>query len=305
MAAQRRYGSLLSWFTTREDKELRHECALAAQILAEVGEKKQHADLCRQYAHWLNEARQAIDGRPIDYDRAWSALLEIRHLSCRMLPPHDLDRIVLKVRDDLAYIPARAAHHRKQLDDIAKELKTLDQKGEHVPGTLRFELEHFSHLTADARLDQWYKINLYRQRLRQMALYMAGALAIVTLALILYPLIVGNHEPVVIFAVIGFGCLGGFLSALLTPEPLSKGSSAFYIERGLLLLRPTIGAVAGLVMYYLQKAEVVTIAKGAVPYVYYVAAFAAGFSERLFVTKVALLLGGGKEKSKTCEPDEG
>ena len=307
MPTKKRFGRLLSLFSAEEDKELRHLRELVTQTLDQLGDKHAYVDRCR---HWLNETHQAMSERPIDYDRAWPALLEIRHLFCRALPLRNLDRVVLDIQEDLAYLPADRTASQGKLHKISGQLAALSQKGEKAhqlqADGLRLELEHFSHLTANARLGQWYKINLYRKRLRKMGIFMAIELTILTLALMLYPLFSFKHDDVlVLFAVVGFGCLGGFLSALLTPEPLSQGSSAFYIERGLLLLRPTIGAVAGLVMFYLQKAGLVTIGlKEVGPSAYYIGAFGAGFSERFFVKKLAPMLGTHKAKEKSASEKE-
>jgi hypothetical protein len=308
MATKKRFERIVAWFSAGEDKEIRHQCEWIDRILDELGEKTEHVALCR---YWRNEATHALNARPIDYDRAWGALLEIRHLFCRMLHPLDLDRVLLDVQADVAYLRSDRAKSETKLRGIAKELSSLEPKKEaaHLAQIklVRLELEHFSHLTANARSSQWYKINLYRKRLRKMGTYMAAALVILTLVL-MYPAVFKRDDDnvLILFAVVGFGCLGGFLSALLTPEPLSRGSSAFYMERGLLLLRPTIGAVAGLVMYYLQKAGLVTIGTNPGPFTYYVGAFGAGFSERYFVKKLAPFLGTrkGKEESDGGKDDD-
>lgn len=302
MATKNRFGRVLAWFSAGEDKEIRHQCEWVDRILDELGEKTEHVALCR---YWRNQATHALNASPIDYDGAWGALLEIRHLFCRMLHPLDLDRVLLDIQADVAYLRSDRAKSETKLRGLAKELRSLEPKKEaahHAQiNVLRLELEHFSHLTANARCGQWYKINLYRKRLRKMGAYMAAELTVLTLVLMFYPLLFKRDDDnfLILFAVVGFGCLGGFLSALLTPEPLSQGSSAFYMERGLLLLRPTIGAVAGLVTYYLQKAGLVTIGINPGPFAYYVGAFGAGFSERYFVKKLAPLLGTHKAKEKS------
>jgi hypothetical protein len=89
---------------------------------------------------------------------------------------------------------------------------------------LRLELEHVSHLTANARLGQWYKINLYRKRLRKMGILMAVELIVLTLALMLYPLFFKPDDVLVLVAVVGFGCLGGFLRLCSLPSRSRRGA---------------------------------------------------------------------------------
>ena len=288
-----------AWLFSREDQELRNECEVVRHLLEEPDYKnKPDTEECHG---WLKRANGALDEGHVDYAKAWGSFLQIRHLFCRMLTSHDLDGVVLAIQDDLSYVAADQAKHAAKLKKISDKLKSIDRTintATDLPA-LRSELEHLSRLAAKARLGRWYKINLYRDRLRKTGYMMIGALIGLAGLLILYPLLLRNTDPLIVLAVIGFGCLGGFLSALMTSEPLSQGSSEFYIQRGLLWLRPTIGAVAGLVMYFLQKSGLVTIGlKDAVPFTYYVAAFGAGFSERFFVKKLAPLLGTGKSKKE-------
>jgi hypothetical protein len=104
-------------------------------------------------------------------------------------------------------------------------------------------------------------------------------------------------------AVVGFGALGGLVSAIMTMESLEVSASAYYIQRTLLGLRPVIGASAGLILYLIQVSGILSIIPAGVnpQAAYLVLAFAAGFSERFFVAQVERVVDLGKKEKKKPE----
>jgi hypothetical protein len=106
-----------------------------------------------------------------------------------------------------------------------------------------------------------------------------------------------------ILAVVGFGALGGLVSAIMTMKSLEVSASAYYIQRTLLGLRPVIGASAGLILYLIQVSGILSIVPAGVnpQAAYLVLAFAAGFSERFFVAQVERVVDLGKKEKKKPE----
>jgi hypothetical protein len=113
-------------------------------------------------------------------------------------------------------------------------------------------------------------------------------------AAVYWPKLLGIDEQqrVMPLAVLAFGSLGGLLSSLLKREPLSGDLVQFYVERAVLLLQPIIGATAGLIIYLLLDAKILTIQHNDLsPAICFVYAFCAGFSERFFLRQLGNLLG--------------
>ncbi len=245
------------------------------------------------------------------YDVIWQAFNRIRHIFCRIVPVPDLLSVALHIWGSLSYIAKEEARkeHKADLQKIEEALR-LYTAG-HEPGRphpslslkeIRFELERLSRLTADARDAHWRKVNLLRTRLLVTACIL-GALLLAGLWLVPAftpaPDITWTH----ILAVIGFGALGGLVSALRTMESLEVSASAYYIQRTLLGLRPVIGASAGLILYLIQVSGILSIVPAGVnpQAAYLVLAFTAGFSERFFVAQVERVADLGKKEKKKPE----
>jgi hypothetical protein len=102
-----------------------------------------------------------------------------------------------------------------------------------------------------------------------------------------------EQHPIVVLLVVLFGALGGFLSTLQRQEPLGGRSVDFYLERSTLILRPVIGAAAGLLVYIVVRSGLVSIfgtEPTSLPWAYFFVAFCAGFSERFFLKQIASVL---------------
>jgi len=159
---------------------------------------------------------------------------------------------------------------------------------------------------AEAWLSQWYKINVYHARLAVMANAMLLIVAVAVAGLLYVPQILGTaaYSAYVVLGVVLFGGVGGIMSALGKQEPLTQGSPAFYVERESLILRPTIGAAAGLVVFFAQLCGIVTVGSNASPTAaFFVAAFCAGISERFFIKRLEPVLGsGGGSKANKGAP---
>jgi hypothetical protein len=164
---------------------------------------------------------------------------------------------------------------------------------------IRFDLERLSRLTADARDAHWRKVNLLRTRLVITAVIL-GILLAGSLRLVPESLNMKDVTWTFILAVIIFGAIGGFVSALSTMESLEAPSYAYYIRRTLLFLKPLIGAAGGLIIYLIQVSGVITIlpASSNPRATYLVLAVAAGFSERFFVSEIEQVAGLSKKKKK-------
>jgi hypothetical protein len=110
------------------------------------------------------------------------------------------------------------------------------------------------------------------------------------------------------------GALGGVVSLLLSERNLGEGVTSFYYGKIGLLIKPVLGAVGAVVIYYLFESKllfhVAEFAEGVAGaqegrasttgvvnltvtycYFYYVLAFLSGFSERFFTATVARLEG--------------
>lgn len=309
------HGRVARLFSSGQETEIVTRCENIEEALNLLPDSELKAE-CR---HWLGLTRRAIQHWPIAYaefDAAWVALHEIRHRFCRMLPTDELMRIALDVRDDLAYVhnAAERKKHLTLIDAIVTALSTSPGATEIGPDPsdrLRDGLQYLSLLGADVREARWHKVNVLRSRLLDTAVCMFVVEAALVAMMTIWPHSFGigtarGPEQVSRYAVLGvaaFGSLGGLLSALTRHEQLTGSSAAFYVERTALILRPVIGVAAGLVTYLLLLAGLVTIGPpAAFPYAYFVAAFAAGFSERLFLGQLNKALGETDDAAKASTP---
>lgn len=118
------------------------------------------------------------------------------------------------------------------------------------------------------------------------------------------------------------GAIGGVVSLLLSERSLGEGVTSFYYGEIGLLIKPALGAVGAVIVYFLFASNLLfhvadaptggaaapsgnAAATGAIKlavtpiYFYYALAFLSGFSERFFTTTVARLEGQLTVQSKT------
>lgn len=111
------------------------------------------------------------------------------------------------------------------------------------------------------------------------------------------------------------GAIGGVVSLLLSERSLGEGVTSFYYGKIGLLIKPALGAVGAVIVYFLFESKLLfhvadaaggnAAATGVIKlavtrnYFYYALAFLSGFSERFFTTTVARLEGRltGQEKT--------
>jgi hypothetical protein len=294
----------------RQEKELVTRCHVIEKNFKELETKKlAKEDQLSECCDWLQQAVDAIGRCPADYDRAWASLFEIRHKFCWMLPPPGLVRVALDVHDDEIYLKDENAKikYRTEIDGLIVKLQALQEKtalsDDATLAACRIGLSRLSVMGAEARSSQWYKINLYRARLAFMTWALLIAEAVAIAGLIFFPQVLGSvdHSWVVVVGVAIFGGIGGLLSALGQKEPLTQGSPTFYVERESIMLRPIIGAAAGLIIFFVQLCGILQVgAMGSPSAAFFVAAFCAGFSERFFIKRLEPIL-GAESKSKSTK----
>lgn len=285
-------------------------------IRATLVRLNQDAPETKECHDWLHGAEKVFQQRIFGfllydkYDKIWTALQQIRHVYCRILPLSDLLAVALDIRGSLTYIPKEEEReeHEKELTPIEASLKQHitsykpDKPPPYTEQEIRYQLERLSRIGADARQTHWRKVNLLRTRLLLMSPIL-GALLVGSLFLIPEFLPTLGITRLHILAVISFGTMGGLVSALRTVESLKASSSSYYIQRTLLGLRPVVGAAAGLILYLIQVSGVVSIVSAATytQAVYLVLAFVAGFSERFFIAQIGRITDMGKEEKKTSD----
>lgn len=247
------------------------------------------------------------------YDVIWQAFNQIRHVLCQKAPNADLLAVALDIRNDLFYI-ADAEDRKRYQHDLhtfeetlrhhAAGLEPHKPRASHTMEEIRYELERLSRIFAYARATHWRKVNLLRTRLLVTA-FILSALLIGGLWLLPLFLQVPDITYTHILAIVGFGALGGLVSAIMTMESLEVSTSAYYIQRTLLGLRPVIGASAGLILNLIQVSGILSIVPAGVnpKAAYLVVAFAAGFSERFFVSQVERVVDLGKKEKKIQETE--
>jgi len=293
--------------------DLTHQIAVVQKTIEQIPAAKKHAiDECHG---WLTKANKATADCSFNYakfDDAWSALHEIRHILCHAAPAPSLERIAEEVASDLVYVTDTVKRKKceTEIRRLQNKLHAALQKTPHNDGALdklRADLVTLSIIGANERQLQWHRVNLFRGRLQFTAICLTALTFVLLSALVWWPSLLGikaaeldAYDLSRVVGVLGFGALGGLLSALRQREELAGISSLFYIERMLLFLRPIVGAVAALILYLAQLAKFVTIAPTSSAAVYFVVSFAAGFSEKFFLRHLSALLQG--EKKKSVEP---
>lgn len=283
----------------------------AHAIVARLEQEGARAEECRKWIEKIDATfRRRILGFLLysAYDVIWQAFNRIRHCFCQIAPISDLLSIALNIQSSLTYIVREddRKQYESELGKI-KEALRLHVAGHDPTGPcaalplehIRYELERLSRLVADARDAHWRKVNLLRMRLLVTAI-IVGGLLIVSLWLVPSFIKMPDFTWTHVLTVISFGSLGGLVSAIRTMESLEVSTSAYYIQRTLLGLRPVIGAAAGLMLYLIQISGLLSIVPaGANPSAaYLVLAFVAGFSERFFVAQIGRITGTEKKGEK-------
>jgi hypothetical protein len=330
-------------FRRAETTDLEHQCKVIATILArleaadeavarvtvremDLGDVQveevdierrsafsdERAALLKESRYWLDDANGFINAWRTHYfqlDLAWNSVREVRHRFCSLLPPDELFRLALDIRDDLSYVdePERKAA-LSEWDTINRQLMSFAASDATASAELRScraALLRLSLLGGNAKQEHWHRVNLLRTRLRRAALIIFLTTVALLLTLVLLPLwtnmqvelVAGEKPSLVIFGVVLFGALGGFLSAVQQHEPLVGTSSVFYRERMFLWLRPIVGSTAALMLYLAQISHAIVLLDGQhSPAFYWFVAFCTGFSEKFFLGKLDRFLKQGEEK---------
>jgi hypothetical protein len=309
------------------------EIALVGIILgkesAAIPGESNEAALLRECRSWLHEAIHNFAAASyFSYyrlDLAYSAVREVRQRLCLLLPPDELCRVALDVREDLDYVEDATQHKTvvKEWTELNGKLRSFVEK-DVEPAALRAaraKLRGLSLLGSSAREVHWRRVNLLRGRLLLTTLCVtAGTLAMIGLytlyGYLVHPLRLGagdGEEPLyLVFAVAVAGAIGGFISALWRREPLSGDLSAFYRERMFLWLRPFVGATTALVLYLAQISGAIVLLNTDQhsPAFYLFVAFGTGFSEKFFLGRLEVFLKqrdrkkGAKKAGGSDEEDE-
>ena len=286
------------------------------------GQEKDIKDDCKQdiivCAHWLEEANRALENIPIwrlpvtrgsfARDTAYACLHKIRHRFCGFLPIDQLVMVLDEIRQDFDYLRDEA--ERREACITAKEL--LKYVGEDRSGKteselktedadFRYKLGRLSGLVAHHRQMVWHKVNLMHSRLMVTLLVL---IALLVTSIWLMPSVLGKGcDPAIgvswydIVMLQVAGALGGALSALMTRAPLDLHISQYYPKQAVLLLRPAVGAAAGLALGLVQLSGIISVFPEAAGgsdvkwEVILLVAFVGGFSERLFLGRLDDLVG--------------
>lgn len=268
----------------------------------------------------LADVRRALESRiwkviPYPkYDLAWALLRQLRHVFCHKVPNERL--VAAAVEDmagDIGYVPKdERGAVRAELNKLrgrCLELLRPDPRAHGDPDReeqgVRAELEALSKRIAMAREAYWLKVNMTRNRIFIMGVALFGLLV---LAVEFLPLVVvaGEDDPPDPFywAVVFFGAIGGLISALIGAEPLDTRAAVFYIRRRLLYLRPVIGGTLGLIVYLALRSGAIdfpALNPETSPVFALMLAFAAGFSERMFIRRILAVAGSSEDGEPAAE----
>ena len=331
----------LRWFSRAEFTDLEHQCKVVAQMLDRLGagaaefasvtvaeidvddvhveeidierpapSVEDRAVRLRECRYWLGEVEAFVRRRWTRYyqlDLAWNALREVRHHFCWLLPPEELVRNALDIRDDFSYLDDGGQKAAGERWDKVMRLMTSSS-----PDLLacRAELFSLSVLGGAAKQEHWHRVNLLRARLQGTGLFAFGVTLALVLAVAFLPRLgvpvdlAGDPKlaqpSYVILGVVIFGAIGGFISAVQRHEPLVGSSSVFYRERLFLWLRPIVGTTAALILYLAQISKaIVLFQQPPSPAFYWFVAFCTGFSEKFFLSKLEDFLKKKDDKKKS------
>lgn len=266
-------GVLNNWWGARK---LAAEPSLVGRIhsLRRFEASLPAGDVRQDIHELLNRAEQAISrvpGVPTAYDAVWRALHEIRHRQC--LHPDLLQQqlVAADIRADLEYHRDKATLLR-ELETIVRQLPNPATWAE-TPETLSARLLRLSTIAAEEREAAWRKTNRIMRRRRETARW----LGIATVALI--ALLPWALHPEFDF--------GGLLSGLLNRDRTDLSSLDHHLEQFTLRLRPSVGAIAALIMRLFVLAGAINIGDAErLSAELLLLAIAAGFSERLVVKQI-------------------
>jgi hypothetical protein len=295
-------GALHGWLGG-QTAQLQHQIQVSSKALLHLGD----VDI-QECETWLKRAHRCLSPLAFGYSRydvAWSSLREIRHKFCCVLKAKELDRIAQEISYDLDYVAdeTERKRHKEKLGQVQEKLLALAQQDEPSKEELRelresrVRLASLSVTAAIVRQAQWHKLNLLRARLAITGLVLFVVTVIFVTALYIWPALLGpDQTDRSVIGVIGFGALGGLLSSLRQQEPLVGTSAVFYMERGLLFLRPLVGATAALILYLAQLSGSVKFELLIEPAGFYFLAFCAGFSEQFFLRHLTSVLTAERTK---------
>ncbi|HEV2953595.1 MAG TPA: hypothetical protein VG015_05865 [Candidatus Dormibacteraeota bacterium] len=250
-------------------------------------------------------ARQFMWMPDLSLDAIWANLDELRAIFCQVLPVASvLGWLIKDIEGDFDHLTA------PDMKSAQAEIATLrtgfqallhGTKAAPNEAQLRAGLQNLAYATGQAREGLWVRVNLKRSRLELMGALLAIGLVVATLGLA-----IGSDQPGLLFPLLAlFGALGGLVSSLLSSDPVFSTAVDFYINYILLKLRPLVGATLGLASYFALQAGVFTavnITKDSSLDGFLIVAFAAGFSERMFVNKVLVpIAGGGQSKAAAAQ----
>lgn len=208
-------------------------------------------------------------------NEAWACVLECDHAMIDAF-----DAVTLQAQADLIRVEARSKLKNWRGDGVRA---LLGSPGTPVPpgkvkAALRMLHEEFHN--------SYFKIDLVAKQIARMAL-IGGAIVVAVLALAhlgVPPL--GAYATDLTWAGL-LGGLGGLLSALRTlTTSATRQIPAHLAGWPVTLVRPVIGAVAGIAAWLIIATGVITVAAEVRPLAPLVAAFFAGFSERYFLSLV-------------------
>ena len=242
------------------------------------------------------------------YDAVYAGLHEVRTRLCGVLPAAQLSFWVVEdIEGDISYLNSAAARDRanEDLKHIRSALiRLLGPAAWTVSlAVLRAQLGGLSESVGYARESVWLKVNLKRSRLALMGLLL---MCVIIAGILQLPTIAGRSASSVssvsfFLALALAGAGGGLVSSLLSPEPVDAKPTDFYVNRGLLYVRPLVGATVALASYFAVQVGILSVVniKATSPTGgFLVLGFISGFSERFFVNRVVKPIsksGGGSK----------
>jgi hypothetical protein len=237
----------------------------------------------------LDAVHEAIDNRVVGiivpkYDEAWSRLHEARGQLCQHAAAAELlGVLVADIRADEGFLvkPKEQLEFGQEVDRLRKELlkRAPDPR-------IREGLLAVSERGRLARDDMWLKADMKRTRITIMG-FLLGASVVIAIGTL--PTVLSGPSWLFFLTLAAFGALGGVISSLYAPEPVTGKAMDFYINRRLLYLRPIIGTALAIASYVAIQGHAFTlfnIGPNSPTAGFMFVGAAAGFSERAFVTRL-------------------
>lgn len=254
---------------------------------------------------YLVSAEAAHDTWPFPYKRidlAREHTISLLCCFCRILPPERLLIPISFVKAGVEYLPEKSRGIVEgQIAGVQKHVikGNVDEK-------LRRELESLVREVGWRRQRPWMKANRLRQRLLNGALVAVvilgavGALLAIFIKKELLPTKLWGAPGWLFFVLLPLlGALGGLLSGARARESFWAPKYTYYIERTLVCIRPIIGAVAGLISYFIL---LLALPEVSFPLAI-VSSFASGFSERFFLSSLERVIGESEAKPADHLPE--